>query len=372
MENKERQLKLQFPDLRYTFADFFCGAGGFSTGMIQAGMKCIAAVENEPYAIASYWSNLCLKGWSHLWVTPERSKDKKFIKKIGNGETINEVFDIPTDNWISDTKQISPCLNLFGYDINELEPEQFMEMCGVRPGDIRVFVGGPPCQGFSTANNFRSVGDERNKLPLRMIYFAKICRPDYVFIENVPGLLTLGRGKNPESPFVVWIREAFADAGYDMTYGVHNAANYGVPQNRRRVFFQAYRKGIKPFEFPKPTHGEAENLTPYVHVLEAIGDYPTIRNGMTYGGEPYAYNHRDGYVICPHCLKYNREIRKHCHECGGELSNPIRGGVFRFPGLGYMAGIEKKWTLMKSLNFIIKMKTLSILKIFKIIDKIWH
>jgi site-specific DNA-cytosine methylase len=201
-----QQLQIQFPDLSNTFADFFAGAGGFSAGLISAGMKCIAALEYDTDALCSYWRNLCLKGWSHLWVSKEKAADKKFLKKIGDGETLNRLFDIPTDSWVSDTAQISPCLNLFGYDINELEPEQFMEICHVRPGDIRVFVGGPPCQGFSTSNSYRHVGDEKNKLPFRMIFFAKICRPDYVFIENVPGLLSLGKGKGLQ-PYVT-VREA--------------------------------------------------------------------------------------------------------------------------------------------------------------------
>jgi site-specific DNA-cytosine methylase len=328
-----QQLKIQFPDSKYTFADFFAGAGGFSLGFIQAGMKCVAALENDLDALHTYWSNLCLKGWSHLWVSNEKVANKKFIKKIGTGETMNALFDLPTDNWISDTMQKSPCLNLLGYDINEIEPEQFMGLCRIRPGDIKVFIGGPPCQGFSTSNSFRHEGDIRNKLPLRMIYFAKICRPNYVFIENVPGLLTLGKGKNSESPFVVWIREAFEDAGYDMTYSVHNAADYGVPQNRRRVIFSANRKGVKPFEFPAPTHGNATGLQPHITVREAIFDLPPIKAGETYMGVPYGYDPIEGHVICPACLKYNKKERPHCHYCNTELSNAITGGVFKYPGV---------------------------------------
>jgi site-specific DNA-cytosine methylase len=345
-----RQLKIQFPVLNYTFADFFAGGGGFSLGLISAGMKCVAALEYDTDALHSYWSNLCLKGWSHLWVAKEKTADKKFLKKIGNGETLNRFFNIPTDNWISDTTQISPCLNLFGYDINEIEPEQFMAMCGVQPGDIKVFVGGPPCQGFSTCNNFRQVGDVRNKLPLRMIYFAKICRPDHVFIENVPGLLSLGRGKNPESPFVLWIREAFNEAGYDMTYKIHNAADYGVPQKRRRVIFSANRKGVKPFEFPAPTHGEAEGLQPYVTVREAIGDSPPIKAGETYDGAPYGYDPIDGHVICPACFKYNQKERPRCHYCDTELLHAITGGVFKYPGFATL--IDTKVRINPELHFV--------------------
>ena len=347
---KAQQQKIQFPDFNFTFADFFAGAGGFSAGLIMAGMKCIAAIENDPHALHTYWSNLCLNGWSHLWVSEETAADKRFIKKLGNGETANEIFDIPTNGWISDTNQKSPCLNLFGYNINELEPEDFMKICGTRPGDIRVFVGGPPCQGFSTSNNFRHEGDVRNKLPLRMIYFAKVCRPDYVFIENVPGLLSLGRGKNAESPFVIWIREAFEEAGYDVTYGVHNAVDYGVPQRRRRVIFSANRKGVKPFEFPAPTHGEGEGLQPYVTVREAIFDMPPLKSGESYDGEPYGYDAIEGHVICPVCLKYNKKERQNCHYCDAELSNPVTGGVFKYPGVGTL--IDTQVRINPQLHFV--------------------
>jgi site-specific DNA-cytosine methylase len=345
-----QQLSIPFSNMNYAFADFFAGVGGFSSGFIQAGMKCIAALENDADAMHTYWRNLCLKGWSHLWLTPEKAANKKFIKKLGSGETLNKLFELPTDDWISDLRQISPCLNLFGYDINEIEPEQFMDICCVRPGDIKVFIGGPPCQGFSTSNNLRHIGDERNKLPLRMIYFAKVCRPDYIFIENVPGLLSLGRGKNPESPFVVWIREAFDDAGYDMTYKLHNACDYGFPQNRRRVIFSANRKGIKPFEFPAPTHGDAEGLQPYVTVQEAIRDLPPINAGSCYQGEPYGYDPVEGHVICPSCLKYNKKERSCCYYCNTELSHPITGGIFEYPGVGTL--IDVKVRINPELHFV--------------------
>ena len=324
------QLQLRFPDMSNTFADFFSGCGGMSLGFMQSGMKCIAAMYMEVAAIKSYWLNLCLKGWSHLWVDGE---DQKLMRKLKgwSGRTDNWLFEeLPTDDWLTQQTP-SPCLNLFCWSILDLEPEQWMELCGVRPGDIKVFIGGPPCQGFSTANTSRSEYDERNQLPLRFIYYAKVCRPDYVVIENVPGLLSLGKQKGEtEGPFVRWIREAFDAAGYDMTYQTVNAADFGVPQNRKRVIFIAYRKGLSPIEHPEPTFGTAEN--PHVTTREGIYDLPPIQAGETYNGEPYGYDPAPGHVICPACLKYNQDIRKSCWNCGEDLSAPIRGGVYRGQG----------------------------------------
>lgn len=313
------QAQFNFPDTRFTFADFFAGAGGFSLGFIQAGMKCVSALEFNEDAAWTYWYNLCYKGWSHLWIDPQdQKKIAKIQKKWNGGETNNHLFKngIPDEWLIVDAPM--PCANLFLMDITKLEPEEWMEMIGVRVGDIKVFVGGPPCQGFSTSGK-RDVGDERNKLALRMIYYAKVCQPDYVLIENVPGLLTLGRAKGEkESPFVHWIREAFDEAGYDMDYQVHNAADYGVPQNRKRVLFFAVKRTIekKPLILDK--------VEMHTTVMEAIGNLPPIHAGETWKGGTYILHEREGYNICPHCLKYNQQARKHCHNCKKEMEFSLK------------------------------------------------
>lgn len=340
--------EILFPDTHLTFADFFCGCGGLSLGMIQSGMKCVSAMDFSPEAICTYWLNLCVKGWSHLWISPENEKGAKTLLKIlKTGETANWFFqhEIP-DNWLQSPKPM-PCLNLFLYSILDLEPEEWLEIMGLRPGDISVFVGGPPCQGFSTANTNRSVFDERNQLPLRYIYYAKVCKPNYVIIENVPGLITLGKTKDKKTgPFVNWIAQAFDEAGYDMTYKVHKCEEYGIPQTRKRVIFCGIRKdaNLPAIEFPEGEYGGRSGKQPVQTVREAIGHLPPIRAGESWTGDkvkPYGYDAADGYVICPHCLQYNLEQRKKCIHCGTSLENPIRGGVFVVPGMGVMANMTK-------------------------------
>lgn len=352
------ELPICFPKMDYTFADFFCGCGGFSLGLIQAGMKCISAMDISADALYTYWYNLCYKTWSHLWVNPNNTKAVKSIQKWGNqGETQNALFPkgVP-DNWL-EVPEPMPCLNLFCYSILDMEPEEWMDYCGVRPGDIKVFVGGPPCQGFSMANEKRSVYDERNQLPLRYLYYAKVAKPDIVLVENVPGLLSLGKKKEEkEGPFVRWIREAFEDAGYDMDYAVHNAADYGVPQNRRRVIFVGTRKGVSKWTFPKGMYGEGPGKIAYMDVMEAIGHLPPIKAGEKWGKDvlhPYGLNHRDNYVICPRCLQYNKEERDTCVHCGFPLNNAITGGVVRIPGLATLVNTKKNIDneLMRKYNF---------------------
>ena len=342
------QQKILFPEMELTFADFFCGCGGISLGFINAGLKCISAMDIAPDALHTYWYNLCVKEWSHFWVNPENPNLKK-IKKEGvwnNGETNNKLFEkgIP-DNWLSPTvKEPMPCLNLFMYSINDLEPEEWMQMCNVRPGDVSIFVGGPPCQGFSTCNSNRSILDERNQLPMRFIYYCKICKPKIVIMENVPGILTLGKQKDDkEGPFPVWLREKFDAAGYNMEYRTLNAADYGVPQKRKRVFFIAVRKDLENTElFPKATHGKY--LEQYVHTLEAIGHLPPIKSGEMWGKDRYqiyGYNYREGYVICLHCFHYNQQDREKCHNCGNNLQNALTGGVLVIPEIGMLGGIKE-------------------------------
>jgi site-specific DNA-cytosine methylase len=333
-----KQLSLLFPDMRHTFADFFCGCGGLSLGFILAGLKCISAMDIAPDALSTYWYNLCYCGWSHLWVEDAESREVKRMKKcLKDGSTSNSIFPngIP-DNWLS-VKEPMPCLNVFLWDIMKLEPEDWMDRCGVRTGDIGIFAGGLPCQGFSTCNTSRSVYDERNQLPLRFIRYCKVCRPEIVFMENVPGLLTLGKKKGEkEGPFIRRIRNAFDEAGYHMEYKLLNCADYGVPQNRRRVIFIAVKKSRKFGSlFAEPTHGPGK--IPFVYVREAIGHLPPLHDGEEWGRDVwhvYGYNALDGYVICPACLEYNRQERTECHSCGRELSSPIRGGVVRIPGFG--------------------------------------
>lgn len=343
------QMQLMFPQMDLTFADFFCGCGGLSLGFIKAGLKCISAMDIAPDALHTYWFNLCYSGWSHFWVDPENPNLAKMKSKGGtiwkNGETQNFMFKngVP-DNWLSpEISEPMPCLNLFMWSIMDLEPEEWMEMCGVGPGDISIFAGGPPCQGFSTANSNRHMLDNRNQLPMRYIYYAKVCKPKFIIMENVPGILTLGKKKgDKEGPFPIWLREKFEDAGYDMEYQVHDAADYGIPQRRKRVIFFAVRKGLEKPKPLEPTHGKGK--IPGLTFRETCGHLPPLHAGDTWGKttlHPYGYNAADGNVICPHCLHYNQEERHKCHYCGEPIINPIRGGVFKFPGVGYMVDCQK-------------------------------
>lgn len=111
---------------------------------------------------------------------------------------------------------------------------------------ITGIIGGPPCQGFSTVGR-RDVDDPRNKMYLEFYKAVKLASPDFFVIENVKGMLTLNKGA-----FVKDLIEQFGPKGlgYTINYQLLNAADYGIPQNRYRVFYVGIKN--KKFEFPEP------------------------------------------------------------------------------------------------------------------------
>jgi DNA (cytosine-5)-methyltransferase 1 len=118
-----------------------------------------------------------------------------------------------------------------------------------RPGDVDLVAGGPPCQGFSGYNRHRNAGDPRNSLVESFLDVVAHLKPRYVLMENVPGMLSLDKGRVPKL-----ILAALAGLGYEAQLGILQAGYYGVPQNRWRVFVIATAKGLSQPEFPMPVH----------------------------------------------------------------------------------------------------------------------
>jgi DNA (cytosine-5)-methyltransferase 1 len=127
-----------------------------------------------------------------------------------------------------------------------------------------VIIGGPPCQGFSTLGD-RLSADPRNVLVDAFIRIVDALRPQAVILENVRAIATeyQGRYKN-------YVLKKFEEIGYGMHFSVLNAADYGVPQHRRRAFFVGFADRHVAYAFPKPSHGKG--LLPYATVGDAIMD----------------------------------------------------------------------------------------------------
>jgi len=116
------------------------------------------------------------------------------------------------------------------------------------PANIDVVIGGFPCQGFSIANKSRHIDDSRNKLYKQMLRIIRDKKPKYFVAENVGGILTLGKGAEFQK-----IIKDFKGIGYKVDYKLLNAADYGVPQTRKRVFIIGNRLGLEN-PYPKQTH----------------------------------------------------------------------------------------------------------------------
>ena len=189
--------------------DLFAGAGGFSLGARLAGVSVVAAVEKARNACATYRVNL------------------------------SDTGPRPT--------------HLFDEDILALDPAAVMRRVGLAEGRCDILVGGPPCQGYSVHRvKGAGVGDPRNALLLRYFDFVRAMRPRAFLVENVPGLLWPRHRE-----FLDAFGALASAAGYDMAApALLNARDYGVPQNRRRVFLlglDAARRADVAWP-PEPTH----------------------------------------------------------------------------------------------------------------------
>ncbi len=145
---------------------------------------------------------------------------------------------------------------------------------------LDVIIAGPPCQGFSLTGP-RNFDDQRNRLYLAVFKAINKYKPKALIVENVPGMATLYNGKIHAE-----IIERFGLFGYNIISNILCAADYGVPQMRKRLIFMGIRKDIGKPDFPKPTN-IPEN---YVTCRQAIGDLPSRRNEL--GLEKDVYTHK--------------------------------------------------------------------------------
>ena len=190
--------------------DLFCGCGGLSKGFSLAGFNIVGGVDFNNEAIDTFNYNF---------------KKSKGI-----------------------------CC-----DISELDASQIEKYFG-KLKSIDVIIGGPPCQGFSSANRNKLEDDPRNKLFFQFVKFVDLIKPKAVVIENVRGIVTQNNGYAKDK-----IYEIFSSRGYHITHKVLDASDYGVPQKRLRNFFVITKD--KTFDFEK-----IRKVNNMVTVGDAISD----------------------------------------------------------------------------------------------------
>lgn len=168
------------------------------------------------------------------------------------------------------------------------------------PDDIDLVIGGFPCQGFSVANNKRSMKDERNFLYREMLRVIKDKKPKFFVAENVKGILSMEKGK-----VIEMIKNDFESLGYKVDAKLLNAAEYGVPQARERVVIIGNRLGLDN-PYPVPTHWvdskkykSKKGLKKPITVKETIGFLSDVRLS------DYPIKLDDGTIIYNHTAATN-------------------------------------------------------------------
>jgi len=175
------------------------------------------------------------------------------------------------------------CKDIFSIDVNEV-PE------------CDIVIGGFPCQGFSVANTKRNINDERNQLYKELMRIINAKQPKYFLAENVKGIFSLAKGE-----VLKMILADFESMGYKVQARVLNAADFGVPQLRQRVFFIGIRNDINfSFEYPNPTNNAngSDGLKKWVSVGEALSELPDPDKPNTVPNHDYSkYKLRfNGYI----------------------------------------------------------------------------
>ena len=202
--------------------DLFAGAGGMSLGSISAGINVRIAIENNPHAAATY-------AYNH------------------------------------------PDINVISTDVRRFRPSRLKSR-----DEQTIVFGGPPCKGFSTSNQrTRSTANPSNWLYKEFLRIVRLVTPDWVVFENVKGILETERGV-----FYERIIASLERYGYALSHGVLNAMDFGVPQNRSRLFIIGSLHGIK---LNLPFASVSRRIT----VREAIADLPELPNGASAYRLPY-------------------------------------------------------------------------------------
>ncbi len=200
--------------------DLFCGCGGFSVGFEAAGFQSALGLDIHAPSLDTYARN-------HSHTT-----------------------------------------TICG-DIREVPDGMLKESLG--PVKIDVLTAGVPCQGFSRSNRKRHDEDERNFLFREFIRVVKLFQPSAVVLENVSGLVSSANGD-----FKRAIKGAIEEVGYDVRVSMLDAADFGVPQHRQRIFFVGLPKGAA-WAWPPKAFGPGR--TPYRTVQDAISDLPPLKPG---------------------------------------------------------------------------------------------
>ena len=247
--------------------DLFCGCGGLSLGFEKAGYDISLGIDIWKDALLTYEKN-------HL-----------------NSKVL--------------------CANLSDLIPAEIEKEHLNN-------GIDVIIGGPPCQGFSISGK-RDIYDPRNKLYQSFVSFVEHFKPKVFVMENVPNLVSMNEGKVKDE-----IIKEFEKIGYSVVYKILLASDFGVPQNRKRVFFIGLLNSKQSFQFPEGTYSD-KKITSH----EAISDLPehNIVDGSEYVIE--AISHYQKTIRQSSKGIFNHQITNHTDKTKNTIALVPDGGNYK-------------------------------------------
>ena len=235
--------------------DLFAGAGGLSLGFEQAGFDVLAAVEVDPVHCATYQFNF-------------------------------------------------PAWSVICKSVVELAGAEIRKCSAIGDRDIDVVMGGAPCQGFSIIGK-RTGDDPRNELIFEFGRLVVELKPKFFVMENVPGIIRL-----KHQPMLERLIEQLQSQGYRTNYRILNAAHYGIPQTRKRLFLLGCRRDCSLPQYPPPiTQTASPDIFSFNHfppsptVWEALADLPEV--------EHYPELLKRDWVQAEygHCTNYTRPLR---------------------------------------------------------------
>lgn len=274
---------------RLNAIDLFAGCGGLSKGFMDAGFDIIVGVDNDQAALNTFEKN-------HNGAVAMNAD-------LSKQETFDEIKRIAGDK------------------------------------EIDVIVAGPPCQGFSLSGP-RNFDDERNKLYLAVIEMVRQFQPKGFIIENVPGMATLYDGQIKDE-----ILRRFKGMGYNIECKILCAADYGVPQMRKRLIFMGIRNDIGVPKFPEPI------FTPetYRTCREAISDLPSRVEELgeeisRYSQEPLTEYQK--LMRKNSTLLFNHVATNHTQMVKDTIALVPEGGNYKDlpPGWGESRKFNEAWT----------------------------
>ena len=235
---------------QYNVIDLFCGCGGFSKGFQQAGFDIRFGIDMWKDATITYKHN------------------------FPDAVVVNE-------------------------DIVNISGEYILSKTEMKKSEIDVIIGGPPCQGFSLSGK-RMIDDERNKLYKSFVNLVSELKPKVFVMENVPGLVRLFKGQVAKQ-----VIEDFTNVGYKVKMKILSADNYGVPQQRKRVFFiglnEMFFNKEMEYQYPIPFMGPGTEIPAWT-CKDAIGDLDFVPDDKSLG-------EKIPYEIKPQC-QYQKKMRK--------------------------------------------------------------